>query len=31
MAIRFDEQSASFDGKLADLERRLTLRLGASW
>lgn len=28
MEIRFDEQSASFDGKLTDLERRLTLRLG---
>ena len=26
--IRFHEQAARFDGKLADLERRMTLRLG---
>ena len=26
--IRFSEQAARFDGKLADLERRMTLRLG---
>jgi hypothetical protein len=29
MGIRFDEQGARFGGQLADLERRLTLRLGA--
>ncbi len=28
LAIRFSEQAARFDGRLADLERRVTLRLG---
>ena len=28
LELRFSEQAARFDGKLADLERRMTLRLG---